>query len=237
MPDPKPIKFYEDENGCWICTSHKSKKFNGKTVNVHTYMYLTRVSSEIPEGKLVTRTCGNNKCINPEHLTLMTRAELNDRTAKNHLAHPIEFEVDPVTGCHNCTSHPADSRGYCRIRVDDVLYLVHRYVYEKEVYEKKYGKKIPKELKVRHKCDNPRCINLDHLELGTQGDNVRDMVERNRQAKGSKKSNSKLTEDAVREIRRRLADGEKVAHLARIYGVCEQLIYDIKNRKRWKHVD
>lgn len=323
MPD-KPIKFYEDENGCHICTSHQQKKFNGKNIRIHTYVYLTEVRkdlNDIPEGMAVIRTCENTKCINPKHLKLVAKGELGARNSKKrapnpldhvvdengcwictshkptkegyiriringtyvmahrlayeqrygeieegkivthkcgnkkcinpeHLtlstkeeftkklrAHDLSYEIDPVTGCHICTSHrPQGSSGYPQIMVDGKKIGVHRYVYETEVYEKKYGEKIPEGLEVCHKCDNRRCINPEHLELGTHDDNMRQMVERGRSLKGSKHGQAKLTEDDVREIRKRLDAGESTYSLAKVYGVSQSLISGIKQGKRWTHV-
>ena len=60
---------------------------------------------------------------------------------------------------------------------------------------------IPEGLVVRHKCDNPPCVNIAHLELGTAADNSRDAVERGRVARGSALPQTVLTEDDVRNIR------------------------------------
>lgn len=87
---------------------------------------------------------------------------------------------------------------------------------------------------VRHTCDNPRCINPAHLIGGTHADNVRDRVERNRSAIGSRNGRAKLTEGRVRKIRRN--NVETISGLSREYKVSRRLIKLIKDNKCWKHV-
>lgn len=64
--------------------------------------------------------------------------------------------------------------GYGRVQVDHKEWLAHRLVWTQA------NGPIPEGLVVRHRCDNPPCVNLEHLELGTQKENGQDMVERNR---------------------------------------------------------
>ena len=93
---------------------------------------------------------------------------------------------------------------------------------------------------VRHRCDNPWCIEVSHLLLGTQLDNIRDTNIRGRARGGSNKGQDhpavQLTEDEVLEIRRRYADGETGVDLAREYGVGKSTVYSIVNRVTWRHI-
>jgi hypothetical protein len=90
---------------------------------------------------------------------------------------------------------------------------------------------------VCHRCDNRRCVNPDHLFLGTHGDNARDRTEKGRGARGEKMFAAKLTEDAVREIRRKWAAGEATqTQMGREYGVSQVIISSVVRRKTWKHV-
>lgn len=88
--------------------------------------------------------------------------------------------------------------GYGQIGIDGRVDVTHRVAWSIA-----NGKKIPAGLVVRHKCDNPPCINPAHLELGTHADNVQDAVDRGRVARGFRLPHTRLTEDDVREIRRR----------------------------------
>ena len=90
-----------------------------------------------------------------------------------------------------------------------------------------------KDLVVRHKCDNPSCINPEHLEVGTQADNIADKVSRGRQARGSGAGRAILTEESVREIR---SSPLKVSELSTLYGVSFVSIRNILRRKTWQHV-
>ncbi len=98
-----------------------------------------------------------------------------------------------------------------------------------------YKGKIPEGLVVRHTCDNPCCINPDHLILGTQADNVADREARGRRKdiNGEKIGTSKLTAAQVLEIR---ASNLSYAELAKIFNVDKSNIAAIKTGKSWKHL-
>jgi hypothetical protein len=96
---------------------------------------------------------------------------------------------------------------------------------------------IPEGIQVRHKCDNPPCVNIDHLELGTQLDNSRDMVERGRSLVGERTHTAKLSADDVKEIRALVARGDQTkTAIARSYGTTRQNVTHIVNSFSWKHV-
>lgn len=99
-------------------------------------------------------------------------------------------------------------------------------------YMDAYGP-IPKGQFVLHHCDVRNCIEPTHLYLGTQADNMRDMVIRGRanRPNGGKNGRVLLTEEDIKHIRRSLF---KPATLAKYYGVSRSCIYAILKRKTWK---
>jgi hypothetical protein len=97
---------------------------------------------------------------------------------------------------------------------------------------------VPKGLCVLHNCpngDNRKCINPNHLWLGTADENMKDRNSKNRQAKGEKIGNSKLTEDAINEIRAlsKIISGRKIAKL---FSVGKTTIQEVLKRRSWNHV-
>lgn len=101
-------------------------------------------------------------------------------------------------------------------------------------YELHLGK-IPDGLLVCHRCDNPLCVNPDHLFLGTSLDNNRDREAKGRgnQAKGQSQAHAKLTEDDVKYIR---ASRLTTYALAKQYGMHYTTIMDARKGTTWKHV-
>ena len=103
---------------------------------------------------------------------------------------------------------------------------------------------IPSGMFVCHACDVPACCNPDHLFLGTNQDNVNDMVAKGRNSMpprnphvvGSVHPFAKLKEDQVVEIRSLYAKGWTQQSLAVKYGVVRQTISKVVNNKRFKHV-
>jgi hypothetical protein len=110
-----------------------------------------------------------------------------------------------------------------------------RYVMSRLIYEQCFGS-IPEGLVVMHKCDNPKCINPEHLMLGTLSENNKDAVAKGRNAKGELNGHSKLTGEQVIEIRLRLGNGERPMNLAVEFNVSRPTMSDIKARRTWKHV-
>lgn len=136
-------------------------------------------------------------------------------------------------GCIKCVSHCLDKDGYVRISYKEKQNRLHRVL-----YEIKYGT-IPKGLVVRHKCDNRYCCNIEHLEIGTVKDNVRDMIERGRDKYHSQKSSmqgelnkwNKLSKEQIKDIYFSKLGYRK---LSRIYNVSKTTIYLIKKKMMWK---
>jgi hypothetical protein len=106
-------------------------------------------------------------------------------------------------------------------------------------WESFYGV-IPEGMYVLHKCDNPACANPDHLFLGTNDDNMADMVSKGRQCRGEGQHSARLTEDQVREIRlvyQRRSRVYGVTALSRRYKVPVQIIVRVVKGETWRHVN
>lgn len=121
-----------------------------------------------------------------------------------------------TTGCHEVTSHRVVKRPH--IYRNGKCIAASRFVWENT------NGLIPDGLLIRHKCDNPLCINVDHLQLGTQVDNMRDAIERKRF-----KYHAKLSDQDVEDIR---TSSLGPTEIAKKYGICRTHASKLKNGKK-----
>lgn len=96
---------------------------------------------------------------------------------------------------------------------------------------------IPEGHEVGHTCDVRNCIRPSHLVAMTHDGNIADMTSKQRQSRGERRWSARLTEDQVRGIRVRAAQGEARRSLAREFGVSISSVDNVINRKRWAHVE
>lgn len=87
-----------------------------------------------------------------------------------------------------------------------------------------------------HTCDNPPCVNPDHIFLGTRADNMRDAARKGRTVRGERATNSVLTDGIVIEARQRFEAGEEIASLAAGFGVKRKTLWAAIRGDTWRHL-
>lgn len=171
-----------------------------------------------------TKSCGCLKrelnSLSMKKMRLNMSGTINDRFFSR-------FKIDEKSGCWNWTAH-RDKDGYGFLPGDNSNIRAHRYSY---AYH--YGEDISGIL-VCHKCDNPGCVNPDHLFIGNAKDNVTDMISKGRDMMiGSRNNKAKLNEYDVAEIRKSTLSTND---LSKKYKVSKSSIKRILTRKNWDHV-
>lgn len=124
-----------------------------------------------------------------------------------------------------------NEHGYGRRTINGRPVLAHRAAWVAE-----HGP-IPPGMVVMHVCDNPPCINVEHLRLGTVADNVRDMDRKGRRRTvahpGERNGNAKLSGARVRKLRDRYASGARQVDLAEEFGISQQLVSRVVRGEVW----
>jgi len=143
----------------------------------------------------------SNACVLSYRNPQGTPAERLERGAK----------ANPNTGCIEWVGYTRG--GYGSLRIDGKQLQAHRVAYEISKGP------IPEGLFVCHKCDNRRCINIEHLFLGTNKDNVDDMVNKRRHNFGDKHPNTVVTKKVKDEMVPFVASGITVLEIAKRLGI------------------
>ena len=135
----------------------------------------------------------------------------------------------------DCIICPMKSRtydGYGVVRVKGRLMRAHRVAWER------CNGTISSGMVICHRCDNRACVNINHLFIGTQADNIKDCLKKGRanKARGICNGRSKLTESDVRSVRELHTYGYTQKWLAECFGVHPTTIRDLIIFKNWKYL-
>ena len=185
-------------------------------------------NGEIPDGLFVLHDCNHKRCVNPDHLRVGTKKRLS---RGGMWKEKFLRRVRKTDSCWNWDN--PGKRGYGYVYVCGKMLRAPRVAYILWVGE------IPEGLNILHSCDNPACVNPEHLRVGGQSENIRESFEKGRHTlvKGERNGKSKLTDAAVLNIRKLYdVDGLSLRKIGTLFGVGHTTICNVVRGKTWMHV-
>lgn len=123
-----------------------------------------------------------------------------------------------------------DRDGYKRLSLNKRRVRAHRFV-----WELLYGP-IPKGMVVMHTCDNPPCVNPEHLTLGTPTENRADCVSKKRHSFGGSRKTAKIDDVTATGILLLHKNGASPKEIYDSLGVSRHIVHDLLRGRTWKHL-
>ena len=208
--------------------SFRPKSHRTRNCSIECYRKPKPCNDILTESEQVQKTTDNDRRL-IEHLSdTEVRAEfirrINARTGKQN----------PVTECIPWVGN-LSSKGYGKLS-----YFKQRFVASRVVLMLKVGP-ISSDVLACHTCDNPKCINENHLFAGTQKENLADAKNKGRlenlfHQRGTGIGLARINDDIVRQMRQMRADGMEYTAIARVFGVCRATVASAVKGETWAHV-
>lgn len=143
----------------------------------------------------------------------------------------LKWELDEFTGCWEVISHKPKPHGYVQVKREGKNLLAHRMMYAALIGP------IPEGLLICHSCDNRKCVNPEHLFLGSYKDNTQDMMKKGRHVGAlGYRNGAKLKEKDLGKILWMLHCGPTQKTISKIFGIDPSTVSDINTGKTWKGV-
>lgn len=149
---------------------------------------------------------------------------LSSSSGKRENRNITYVNVGNVNGCWACTSHTVNTNGYPQCKGEKLVV--------KRIWEERHQKKWPKNLVCIHECDNPWCINPDHVVPGTMKENQGGMAARHRSPWGWRNGVRRLTPEQAKKIYD-LKDKGSLRKVAAMFGVSSATVFSIWNGDTW----
>ncbi len=143
---------------------------------------------------------------------------------------PIEYRENE-NGCWEVYSHAPNGNGYPKLTIRGKSFIMSRLVYCQE--NNLNIEEFDSNILIRHKCDNPLCINPSHLETGSTLDNINDKISRGRQPKGVSHGRTHLSKEDVINI---FNDTRLQKEIAKEYRISQSRVSGIKRKETFKDI-
>lgn len=243
-------KVAEADSGCWIWKGARNNykgygriDVNGRRYLAHRYGFQL-FRGYLSDDKSLDHLCRNTRCVNPAHMEPVSVSENSRRMSGSHSTIALErlalptnnempvsffdeyrskFDIDESTGCWLWKTLSRGGYGAAWARKP---ITAHRLAWTLT------RGAIPEGLQVLHRCDVRRCVNPDHLFIGTHAENMVDRNNKGRQAfqRGEDHPSAKLSASDVIEIR---SASEPLRVLAERYGVKKSTIANLRSNRGW----
>lgn len=193
------------------------------------------VHGELKPWQKLRHHCCNLHCIRPVHLYYLTKRVSTPReTRYQFLVKQMDsLSYDPLLPwtSYPCLDWPFGfsvpkgnmEHGYGVVCLNNKQVRLTRIVFER------FHRPLGADESVLHYCDRPICWHPAHLWAGSQADNVKDCVAKERHCYGERSGMCKLTDAEVVKTRELLAQGSSQTEIARIFGVSKSLIWRIQH--------